>query len=107
MASKYFKKALANTSAESKIFVRKNLDIVEQVHQILAHQKKTQKELAQALSKSEAEVSRMLSGLHNLTLKTLAKLEAALDEDIILTPKKAREKVGDLSSDPGDLMNKS
>lgn len=92
MASKYFRKALANTSAESRIFVKKNLDIVEQIHQILVYQEKTQKDLAQALVKSEAEVSRMLSGLHNLTLKTLAKLEAALGEDIIITPKKAREK---------------
>ncbi len=93
MASKYFKKALVKTSVESKIFVKKNLDITEQVYQILATQEKTQKDLAKQLSKSEAEVSRMLSGLHNLTLKTLAKLEAALGEEVIITPKRARERL--------------
>ena len=33
----------------------------------------------------------MLSGLQNLTLKTLTRLEIALGEDIIITPRKAQE----------------
>ena len=55
----------------------------------------SQRDLAQRLGKSEAEVSRMLSGLHNLTLKTLTRLEVALGEDIFTTPQKARELTGD------------
>jgi methylmalonyl-CoA mutase cobalamin-binding domain/chain len=46
----------------------------------------TQKELAARMGKTEAEVSRWLNELHNLTVKSIAKLEVALGEDIILTP---------------------
>lgn len=49
----------------------------------------SQKDLAEALGKSTAEVSKWLSGSHNLTLRSIAKMEAALAADIILTPKKA------------------
>lgn len=89
MASKYFKKALSEVNEASKIFVDKNLDITEQVYDILDKQGKSQKDLAKALGKTEPEISRLLSGLHNFTLKTIAKLEAALGEAIITTPKKA------------------
>lgn len=34
----------------------------------------------------------MLSGLHNLTLKSIAKLEAELGSDIITTPLEVRKK---------------
>ncbi len=91
MASKYFRKSLAKITPENRRFVQKNLDIVEQIVSILDARGMSQRELAKRLGKSEAEVSRMLSGLHNLTLKTIAKLEAALEEDIITTPQKAQE----------------
>jgi len=94
MANKYFMKALAEVKPETKIFVKKNLDISEQVQDILKRKNLTQKDLAKLLGKTEPEVSRMLSGLHNLTLKTLAKLEAALGEDVITTPLKEKNKWG-------------
>lgn len=91
MSGNIFRKALAQAKPENRQYVRKNLDIVEQVVAILHRRGMSQRELAQRLGKSEAEVSRMLSGLHNLTLKTLTKLEVALGEDIITTPLKAAE----------------
>lgn len=91
MSGNIFRKALAQVKPENRQYVRKNLDIVEQVVAILHQRGMSQRELAQRLGKSEAEVSRMLSGLHNLTLKTLTKLEVALGEDIITTPLKAAE----------------
>lgn len=73
-------------------FIDKNLDISQQVYHLLEQKKWTQSDLAKALKKSTAEVSKWLSGTHNLTLKSIAKMEAVLDADIILTVKKAEEK---------------
>jgi len=38
------------------------------------------------LNKSNAEISKWLSGQHNLTVKSIAKIEEALGEEIITTP---------------------
>ncbi len=74
-------------------FVDKNLDICEQVYALLRERGWTQKELAKVLGKTESEVSKWLSGTHNLTLRSIAKLEAALEADIILTPQKAQKRL--------------
>ncbi|MCO6493373.1 MAG: helix-turn-helix transcriptional regulator [Phaeodactylibacter sp.] len=73
-------------------FVDKNLDISQQVYAMLEEKGWSQKDLAEALGKSAAEVSKWLSGSHNLTLRSIAKMEAVLEADIILTPKKAARK---------------
>ncbi len=73
-------------------FIDKNLDISQQVYHSLKQKNWTQSDFAKALGKSTAEVSKWLSGTHNLTLKSIAKMEAVLDTDIILTVKKAEEK---------------
>lgn len=91
MASKYYRKHLAQVKPEERQFVKKNLDIVEQIVAILNEKTMRQRDLARLLGKTDAEVSRMLSGLHNLTVKTLARLEVALEQDIIITPLKAHE----------------
>ena len=51
-----------------------------------------QKELAQAINKSPAEISKWVSGLHNLTLKSIVKLEMALETHLIMTETVAKEK---------------
>jgi len=71
---------------ENRIFVRKNLAISDRVEVLRREKGWTQKELAQNLGKTESEVSRLLSGLQNITLKSIAKLEAVLGNDIIITP---------------------
>ena len=43
----------------------------------------SQKEFARLMGKTETEVSRWLSGTHNLTMATICKISAALGEDII------------------------
>jgi len=72
-------------------FIDKNLDISQQVDALIRSKGLTQKEFAKILNKSEAQVSKWLSGSHNLTLRSIAKMEAALDADIILTPLKAEK----------------
>lgn len=80
------------SSPEIEKYVSHNVDIAEQIHLILDKLGWTQKDLAKKLRKSEAEVSKWLSGQHNLTIKSISKIELALGEDIITTPKKAEKK---------------
>lgn len=82
----------AKILSENRLFVHKNLAISEQVEVLRKEKGWTQKELAQKLGKTESEVSRLLSGLHNLTLKSITKLEAELGSDIIVTPIEASKK---------------
>lgn len=57
--------------------------VSDKIHQLLTNQGMTQKELAKKMGKTEAEVSVWLSGQHNFTLRTLAKISAVLGEDLI------------------------
>lgn len=77
---------------ERREFVRMNLSIAKQIGYLLKKQGLSQKKLAEKLGKKESEVSRYLSGLHNISLKTLAKIKVALGEEIITTPLEACEK---------------
>ena len=43
----------------------------------------SQKDLARRLGKTETEVSRWLSGTHNLTMATICKISAALDAEVV------------------------
>lgn len=75
------------TPKESVIFVEKSLELVNYIFTILEKKGINQKELATRLGKSEAEVSKWLTGSHNLTLRSISKIEAALETDIIHIPK--------------------
>ena len=65
------------------ISVQQSFDIVDRIHEILAKQGKEQKDLARLLSKSESEISKWMTGTHNFTINTLAKIQAVLGESII------------------------
>lgn len=82
----------AKITPASRQFVRKNLAISEQISAILKEKGWSQKELAKRLGKTESEISKLCSGLHNLTLSSITKLESELGVDIIITPLEACEK---------------
>ena len=84
-------KAAKKVNKNNKQFVSKNLDISQQVFEILSRKGWKQKELAEKLNKQESEVSKLLSGLHNLTLRSITQMEVVLEEDIIVTPQKSIE----------------
>lgn len=46
-----------------------------------------QKDIAEKLGKKPSEISKWLSGEHNLTIKSIMMLEVILEEDIIFAPK--------------------
>ncbi|MFZ5939676.1 MAG: helix-turn-helix domain-containing protein [Bacteroidota bacterium] len=77
---------------EHKRFIKKNLEISNQISGILEKKGMTQKDLAELLEKHESEISKLMSGLHNLTLKSITRIETVLGEDIILTPDEACRK---------------
>lgn len=82
-----FRASIEAMPEDSKIFVDKSLEIAHYIFQLMEHKGMKQKDLALKIGKSEAEMSKMLAGMQNLTLRSLAKLEAALQATIICTPK--------------------
>lgn len=88
MRSKIAKRILEETPAEVKIFVKKYGDIVVRIHQLLKERGITQKELASRMDKTPSEISKWLGGDHNLTLRSIAKLEAELGTDLIYVPRR-------------------
>lgn len=76
---------------EMNLQMEMSVAIANRIYEILEAKGMTQKELAQKLGKTETEVSRWLSGTHNLTLSTICKISAALGEEIVIVPKLALE----------------
>ena len=70
-------------SPEMKVQMELSVGIANRVYEILEKKGMSQKDFAKILGKTETEVSRWLSGTHNLTLATIAKMSVALEESII------------------------
>ena len=68
---------------EIDIMVKHNLAIANKVARILKEKGMGKSEFAEKMGKSPSEVSKWLSGTHNFTIKTIAKLEHTLGEDLI------------------------
>lgn len=81
-----FEESIANMPEDSRIFVDKSMEIAEFIFLTMEDKNMKQKNLAEKLGKSEAEVSKWLAGMHNFTLRSLAKIEAALQTNIIKVP---------------------
>ncbi len=88
MRSSVAKRILANTPKETKIFVKLYTDIIVRINQILDEQGCNQKILAEKLEKRPSEINKWLNGNHNLTLRSIAKIQAVLEEEIIQIPVK-------------------
>ena len=75
--------AIKNIPLEIKKETAFSFAISDKIHKLLTNRGMTQKELAKKMGKTEAEVSVWLSGQHNFTLRTLAKISAVFGEDLI------------------------
>jgi transcriptional regulator with XRE-family HTH domain len=72
---------------EIERYIEKNLAITEKVRLALEQKGWKSQDLAKAMAKSPSEVSKWLTGMHNLTLKSITKMEIALGVDLInITP---------------------
>lgn len=72
-----------NPNPEIERFIDKNLSITEKVRLALEQKEWKSQDLAKAMGKSPSEVSKWLTGMHNLTLKSIVKMEIALGVDLI------------------------
>ena len=70
-------------SPEMKMQMEMSVAIANRIYDILEAKGMSQKDLAHRLGKTETEVSRWLSGTHNLTLATICKISSALGADVI------------------------
>lgn len=81
-----FDRIAARTPARTRRMVAKMLDVADRIQEVLEQKGMSQKDLAIAMHKSESEISKWLSGTHNLELKTIVRIEEALGEDILAVP---------------------
>lgn len=73
----------SSISPEMKLQMELSVAIANRIYEILEAKGMSQKDFAHLMGKTETEVSRWLSGTHNLTMATICKISAALGEDII------------------------
>lgn len=90
MRSNIAKQILQETPEETKIFVTMYADILVRIKQLMKEKKMTQKSLAEKLDKQPSEINKWLSGKHNLTLKSIAKMQTQFTEPIFYVPMTSR-----------------
>jgi transcriptional regulator with XRE-family HTH domain len=78
-----FEEIRKSTPKGVDLFLTRSFDIVDRIHEILNARNLDQKDLAVLLNKKESEISKWMSGTHNFTIKTLLKIEEALEASII------------------------
>ena len=81
--SEMFQQEIAKVPIDLRLELDLSFAIADKIDAILKKKGMTQKEFAKKMNKTEAEVSRWLSGTHNFTLKTIAKITAVLGESIV------------------------
>ena len=79
------------TPAETNKQVDFCVAIANRVFDLMSEKGIKQRDLAKLLGKTETEVSRWLSGTHNLTIATIAKMAVVLDDDIITTTRSNKQ----------------
>ncbi|UPS90470.1 helix-turn-helix transcriptional regulator [Bizionia sp. M204] len=72
-----------NKNSEIDRFIERNLEITQKVCVILKTRGIKKNEFAKMLDKKPSEITKWLSGLHNLTLKSITKMEVALGVNLM------------------------
>lgn len=78
-----FRQCLATIPEEQKAEFELSFEIAERISEVLKSNNLTQKDFARRLHKRESEVSKWMTGRHNFTMQTIAKIETALGCKII------------------------
>src|SRR5690606_11476552 len=78
MRSQVFQRILDSAPKDVDIFVDWYANLVVRINQLLRENNISKKELAEKMDKKPSEISKWLSGEHNFTLRSLAKLSAEL-----------------------------
>lgn len=96
-----FDELYAKVPEDSKRMSSYSFAIAARIDEILARKGWNKTDFANAMGKTNAEISKWMSGQHNFTISTIAKIEAALEEDII-SIKKYRKSVCGYNSLPAE-----
>lgn len=93
MISEKLKKTLDRTPKYKRWFIDYSMEIASQIYDYLKKDEKinSQKKLAEKLGKKESEISKWLSGNHNFTIETIAKISEVFNKKILLVPMYALE----------------
>ena len=94
-----FDEEFSKISAESRRMSTHSFSIASHISEILERKGWSKTDLAIAMGKTNAEISKWMSGQHNFTIATIAKIETVLGEDII-SVKKYRKSVSGYSQMP-------
>jgi ribosome-binding protein aMBF1 (putative translation factor) len=86
MRSKVAARILARTPEDVKVFVKMNADLIVLINSVIKEKGFNQKMLAEKLDKSPSEIHKWLSGEHNFTLRSIAKLQAELGVNLLEIP---------------------
>ncbi len=82
-ARNIYQEAVRNIPLEIRKETALSFSVADKIHLLIKAAGMTQKEFARKMGKSESEVSVWLSGQHNFTLRTLARISAVLGKDIV------------------------
>ncbi len=86
MRSKVADRILFKTPEETKIFARLYGDLIVHINRIIKEKGYSQKSLADKMEKNPSEIHKWLSAEHNFTLRSIAKLQAELGEELLIVP---------------------
>ena len=81
--NKLFRDCLAAIPAEQKAEFDLSFGIAERISEILKTKGLPQKDFARLLNKRDSEISKWLTGRHNFTTQTIARIETALGSKLI------------------------
>lgn len=79
----WFESKVTAVSPEIMSEVQMSADIIARIDAILKEKHMTQRDLAHKMGKSDAVVSRWITGFPNFTLRSLSQLSVALGEPLI------------------------
>lgn len=85
--NKLFRQCLAAIPEEQQIEFELSFGIAERISEILKSKGLTQKEFASLLGKRESEISKWMTGRHNFTTQTIARIEAVLGSKVLMIAK--------------------
>ena len=79
-----FRQCLAAIPEEQQVEFELSFGIAERISEILKSKGLTQKDFARLLGKRESEISKWMTGRHNFTTQTIARIEAALEDKVLM-----------------------
>lgn len=81
--NKLFRNCLDSIPDEQKAEFELSFGIAERICEILRERSLTQKDFARLLNKRESEISKWLTGRHNFTTQTIARIQTVLGCNLI------------------------